>query len=169
MNIKLSFMILLLVINNPSMAVETGFQLEIDAIENKVNLADRQMVDWNNKYKGYKQSIDEIVRQSAQSEHLSDRYYAHFQIIKSQALILRDLANDYQIIKYQLRQIHQQNKEIKQALLYYQQPLIDGMVRGETNMIQAGLNFNQNKRREAEILFMLFGGEINKSSDVLIC
>jgi len=153
MKINLGFLILLMLSSNSVLALETGFQLEIDNIENKVNLADKKMTDWNQKYKGYKQKMSEIVKQSAQSEYLSDRYYAHFKVIKSQALVLRDLANDFQIIKYQLTLVRHQNDVIKQVLHYYHQPLVDEMVRGGANMIQSGLNFNKNKRREADVFF----------------
>jgi len=166
MKINLGFLILLMLSSNSVLALETGFQLEIDNIENKVNLADKKMTDWNQKYKGYKQKMSEIVKQSAQSEYLSDRYYAHFKVIKSQALVLRDLANDFQIIKYQLTLVRHQNDVIKQVLHYYHQPLVDEMVRGGANMIQSGLNFNKNKRREADVFFLLLKrlADVNKRS-----
>ena len=147
-------------------ANEKSFQLEIDTLKNRVEVTDRHFTNWEHKYKAYKQKIAVIINNAKHSGFLSDRYYAYFQVVKGQALMLKDLANDYLIIKHELKQVQQHNEHIREALVYYQQPLLERTLKGESNMIHAGLQFNQNKRHEAAVLLTLINrlAEVNKLS-----
>ena len=136
-------------------AAEKDFMIDFDQLDNTVMQTDKKFTEWDKKYSNYKKQLANLISSSERSKFPSDRYFGYYQVVKRQALLLRDLANDYQIIKQGFKQIQQQNFQIRQSLLYYEESLLKGMVAGEVNMIRAGIQFDRQKSDEAKLLILL--------------